>query len=116
MFMAIVIPVTVEGVRIASRAGQVGERKAAAARVAERVMNELLVTGQAQTGSQSGRLEEGYRDYSWTMQSEPWAADAMNLVTVSVTFTVQGQEFAVNLSTLYNPDAATTTGTTTAAQ
>ena len=37
LFMAIVIPVALEGLRIASLAGQVGERKAAAARVAERV-------------------------------------------------------------------------------
>jgi type II secretory pathway pseudopilin PulG len=115
LFMAIVIPVTVEGVRIASRVGQVGERKAAAARVADRILNELLVTGQVQTGAQSGRLEEGNREYAWTMLSEPWTADAMNLVTVSVRFTVQGQDFSVALSTLYNPNAAAT-GTTTTTQ
>src|SRR6266513_339917 len=44
LFMAIVIPVAVQGLRIASRAGSVAERKSAAARVAEKILNENLVT------------------------------------------------------------------------
>src|SRR5215207_7041870 len=50
-FMAIVIPVAVNGLRVANLAGQVGERKAVAARVAERVLNEWTVTGASQTPS-----------------------------------------------------------------
>src|SRR5687768_17876953 len=72
LFMAILLPVTVEAVRIASRAGQVGERKAAATRVAERVLNELLVTGGLTQNSGSGRIEERDRGYEWTMRSESW--------------------------------------------
>ena len=37
LFMAIVIPVAVDGLRLANLAGQVGQRKAAAARIAERI-------------------------------------------------------------------------------
>ena len=112
VFMAIVIPVAVEAVRVAARAGEAGERKAAAARIADRVMNELLVTDALQQTTQTGRVEEGARQYEWTMRSEQWSEDAMSLVTVSVVFTVQGQEFEVSVSTLYDPVQTTTTSTT----
>lgn len=99
-FMAIVIPVAVEGLRIASLAGQVGERKAVAARIAERTMNELLVTGQYRSATQKGVIREGPQEYQWSMRSEPWPLGAMRLVTVQVTYPVQGRDYDVRLSTL----------------
>jgi prepilin-type N-terminal cleavage/methylation domain-containing protein len=109
VFMAILIPVTVQAVRVASQAGQVGERKAVAARIAERVMNELLVTDSLRQTTASGRIEERHRVYDWTMRSEPWAEDTMSVVTVRVTYEVQGREYDVSLSTLYDPTQTTTT-------
>src|SRR5262245_51709924 len=93
VFMSIVIPVTVQAVRVASQAGLVGERKAAAARVAERMLNELLVTGALQQTTRTGTIEEGDRTYKWTMRSEPWGQDSMNLVTVQVIYSVQGRDY-----------------------
>ena len=113
VFMSIVIPVAVQAVRVASQAGQVGERKAAAARIAERVLNELLVTGALQQSTRNGTVEEGDRVYQWTMRSEPWSEGAMNLVTVQVVYSVQGRDHDVNVSTLYNPATQITTTTTT---
>jgi len=101
MFMAIVIPVALQGLRIASRAGSVAERKAVGARLAEAKLNELIVTGQWQSASQKGTIQEGLRSYSWQLQSEPWAEDgAMRLVTVHVMVPVQGQDYDVHVSTL----------------
>src|SRR5688500_679000 len=74
VFMAVLIPVTVRAVRVASQAGQVAERKAVAARIAERVLNESLLTGVLQN-SASGRIEERRRTYDWTLRSEPWRED-----------------------------------------
>ena len=108
LFMAILLPVTVEAVRIASRAGQVGERKLVAARVAERVLNELLVTGGLRQNSGSGRIEERDRGYDWTMRSESWTEDQMNLVTITVTYEVQGKEYDVKLATLHDSTQLTT--------
>jgi prepilin-type N-terminal cleavage/methylation domain-containing protein len=99
VFLAILLPVTVQAVRVASQAGQVGERKGTAARVAERVLNELIVTGGSRQNSAGGRIEERHRTYEWTMRSDPWA-DSLNLVTVQVVYQVQGQNFDVTLSTL----------------
>lgn len=99
-FMAIVIPVAVEGLRIANRAGLVAQRKDVASRIADRVLNESLVTGQAQAGSRNGVVQEGFQEYRWSLRAEPWPEDAMRLVTVEVIFPVQGQDYDVRLSTL----------------
>jgi hypothetical protein len=100
MFLAIVIPVAVEGLRIANLAGQVGHRKATAARIAQRVLSELLVTGQWRNTSQRGIQQEELQEYHWSLRVEPWNRETMQLVTVQVTFPVQGQDYDVRLSTL----------------
>ena len=99
-FMAIVIPVAVDGLRVASLAGQVGQRKAVAARVAERMLNELVITGQFRNATQNGTIQEGVLSYQWSMRSELWPLDAMRLVTVQVNYPVQGRQYEVRLSTL----------------
>jgi prepilin-type N-terminal cleavage/methylation domain-containing protein len=100
VMMAILIPVAVDGVRLASLAGEVGERKATAARIAERVLNELVVTHQWQQTSQSDIVQEGVRDYRWSLRVEPWTEGNLSLMTVQVAYSAQGKEYEVHLSTL----------------
>ena len=112
LFMAILIPVTMRGVSVASRAGMLGQRKAAAMRIAERVLDEQILTGQMATATPYGTVVEGDVSYPWTMRSDPWPEDtaiAMNIATVRVEFTVQGAIYEVVASTLYDPTATTTT-------
>ncbi len=102
-FMAIVIPVAVEGLRVANLAGQVGLRKVVAARVAERVLNEWIVNAQSRGSAQNGTAEERFQQYRWSLRSQPWTGDtanAMTIVTVEVFFPVQGRDYEVQLSTL----------------
>ena len=99
-FLAIVIPVAVEGLRVANQAGQVADRKAAAARVADRVLNEMLVTKQWQQASSSGNVREGRLNYQWRLLNEAWEQDSLKLLTVLVTYSVQGQDYDVRLSTV----------------
>ena len=99
-FMAIVIPVAVNGLRIANLAGQVAERKAVAARIAERIVNETVVTTGGQSLGQKGVVREGVFDYQWSARIEPWTEGTFRMLTVQVTFPVQGQEYDVALSTL----------------
>ena len=101
LFMAIVIPVALQGVRVASRAGSVAERKTVAARLAERKLNELIVTGQWQSSAAQGTMQEGWQTYDWELESESWAEDgAMRVLTVRVTALVQGEKYDVRISTL----------------
>ena len=100
MFMAIVIPVAVEGLRIANLSGQVSQRKAAAARMAERLLNELVLTGQWQRSSPHGVEYEGPCQFDWQMRVEPWSLGVLRLLTVQVNYLVQGRNYDVRLSTL----------------
>ena len=109
LMMAIVIPVTMEGMSVASRAGVLGQRKAAAMRVAERVLNELIVEGETQQTTSSGSIADGDITYPWAMRSETWSEDAMLHMTVTVTFTVQGNNYDVSASTLIAPASSATT-------
>ena len=102
LFMAIVIPVAVAGLRIASLAGEVGSRKAVACRIAERVLNEAVVTGQLQKSFQSGTIREGVLDYRWTLNIEPSGLDTLRVATAQVTFPAQGKDYDVSVSTLVN--------------
>jgi len=112
LFLAIVIPTAVEALHVASLAGEVAVRKAAAARVADRVLNESLVTTNWTGGIQSGSVTEGILDFRWKLTSQSWPQDAMQLLTAEVTYSAQGKDYSVHLSTLANlQNAAQPTGT-----
>jgi type II secretory pathway pseudopilin PulG len=104
VFMAIVIPVALEGLSIASRVGEVATRKGEAALVAERLLNESIITTNWDRSVQSGTLRQGPREFPWTLRNDPWNQDpnqnTMRLVSVEVKYSVQGQERAFTLSTL----------------
>jgi len=99
-FMAIVLPAAVQGLRIANLSGQVAERKGIAARVADRLLNEAVVTGQWKESTQSGTIQEGPYQYRWQIRNEAWQKDAIRLVSIQVTFPIQGQDYDVRLATL----------------
>jgi len=104
LVMAIVIPVAIEGLHTASLAGTVAERKAEAARVAQRLLNESVVTTNWNNAIQSGTLQEGIHEFHWTLRNDPWNQDpSQNVIrqlSVEVTFSAQGRESAVRMSTL----------------
>jgi len=111
LFMAIVVPVAMEGLHIASLAGAVAQRKGEAARIAQRVLNESLVTTNWSQSIQSGTTIEGQRQFHWTLRSDSWTQDpAQNVLrqlSVDVTFTAQNREYSVKLSTLVDGSQAT---------
>jgi type II secretory pathway pseudopilin PulG len=107
LFMAIVIPVAVQGLRVASLSGEVADRKGQAARVAERVLAESLVATNYGKSVQSGTAYEGDRQFRWTLRSETWSQDgtmnAPRLLSVEVTYKVQDRDYFVRLATLTPP-------------
>lgn len=105
LVMAIVIPVALQGVSVASRAALAAQRKGTAMRVGEQVLNELAITGGLSQAQSSGTRTEGGVEFPWTMQEATWAQDAMTEVTVTVTYTVQGRDYTADVTTLYDPAA-----------
>ncbi|MEK7675174.1 MAG: hypothetical protein AAB676_04975 [Verrucomicrobiota bacterium] len=107
VFMAIVIPVAMEGLQIANRAGVVAERKGVAVQLADSLLNELITTGDWRNSGQSGTFADNSKadnskNMRWRLLNESWGEDAMRLVTMEVTYQVQNQEYSVRLSTLVN--------------
>jgi hypothetical protein len=101
LFLAIVIPAAVEAMHLASLAGEVAARKGVAARVADRILSESLVTTNWSNGAQSGTASEGTLDFQWTLSTQNWPPDsALQRVTAEVKFSAQGKDYAVRLSTL----------------
>ena len=117
IFMAIVIPVAIEGLSIASRAGEVAARKGEAAVVAERILTENIVTTNWSSSSQSGTMHQGNKEYRWTMRNDAWTEDPnqneMRLLSVEVTYPAHGRDYSVKLSTLVDdaPASAQTNST-----
>jgi Tfp pilus assembly protein PilV len=109
LFLAIVIPTAVEALHVASLAGEVAARKSVAARVADRILNESLVTTNWTSGNQSGTVTEGILDFRWKLTSATWPEDPMQLLTVEVTYSAQGKDYSVSLSTLANTQTQPTT-------
>ncbi len=113
LFLAIVIPVAVEALHISSLMGEVAARKGAAARIADRVLNESLVTTNWSSSGQSGTVSEGAIDYRWTLSAQNWPQTqnsasplnsmiTMEMLTAQVTFQAQGKDYSVKLNTLAN--------------
>ena len=100
VFMAIVIPVAVEGVRVASLAGEVAHRKTLALRVAEEMLNDAVLNGQGSQAVRTGVTKQGALDVRWTIRSELWKLDAMRQITAEATVSVQSQDYTIRLTTL----------------
>jgi len=98
-FLAIVLPVAVGGLMVANKAGVVAERKTTATRVAGRVLQELVVTGQWKQ-STTGLVEESGHSFKWQMKNQSWDKDPFKLLSLQVSYSVQGEDHDVNLSTV----------------
>ncbi len=107
LFLAIVIPVAVEALHVAGLGGEVAARKSEAARVADRVLNESLVTSNWSNGQRSGTITEGVLDFRWKLSSQNWPQDSMQMLTAEVTYSAQGKDYSVKMSTLASSPSQT---------
>jgi type II secretory pathway pseudopilin PulG len=104
LFMAIVVPVALQGMHVASLAGAVAQRKGEAGRVAQRVLTEAILTTNWSQTAQGDTAYEGLRQFRWTLRNDPWNMDlnqnVIRQLTVEVFFMAQDREYSVRLSTL----------------
>ena len=110
LFLAIVIPAALEALHVAGLAGEVAARKGAAARLADRLLSESIVTTNWNMGTQSGTAAEGAEEFHWTLNNRNWVVDTtagMRVLTATVTFSAQGHDYSVALSTLANGQTPT---------
>jgi Tfp pilus assembly protein PilV len=116
LFMVIVVPVVVDAMHIASLSGEVAARKGEAALIADKVLNESIVTTNWSQGGLSGTVELGGEQYSWKLSSQNWNQDSsMELLSVEVDYPAGGRIYSVTMNTLANSTTASTPSTTGAA-
>jgi type II secretory pathway pseudopilin PulG len=99
-FMAIVIPVAIQGLRVAGQAGEVAIRKSQAARIADKIINQSMVTTNWSTSQQTGQTIEGTTQFQWTLRNEAWKENPLRLISAEVSFMAQDKKISVRLSTL----------------
>lgn len=106
VFMAVVIPVVVQGLSLAGRTAASASRRYQAALVAERILNESLVTSNYTSSGLSGTVHQGSFDFRWSLRSEWWNYDpnlnTVRLLSVDVFYPMQGGEQQLTMSTLVN--------------
>ena len=100
LFMAIVVPVMVQGMTVASRAGIVAERQREAVELADRLLTELVLTGDWRDSESEGDFGEDWPGYRWVLSDGEWEEDTMLVVSVEVFFQVRGREHSLELTTL----------------
>jgi general secretion pathway protein I len=100
LLMAIVVPVAVQGLLIANRAGVVAERKAVAARLADGLLTEIVLTDAWQDSEDEGDFGDEWPNYRWVLETDAWDEDTMRLLSIEVFYHAQGREFSVRLSTV----------------
>jgi prepilin-type N-terminal cleavage/methylation domain-containing protein len=85
MLVAIVLPVAMRGVTVATAAASAARHRNEAAALAQSKMDELLATMQAlqqqSNSSMSGDFGEDWPDYQWSAELVTWAPNGMNMST-----------------------------------
>ena len=70
LLMAIVIPVALQGMMIANRAGVVAERRQMAARLADNLLTELVLTEDWRDADDEGDFGEDWPGYRWALETD----------------------------------------------
>lgn len=104
-FTAIVLPIAVQAVMVTARSSERARRTDIAGRLAANLLYELTVTGDWRTSEEQGDFGESHPGYAWELNVEDWDQDerlatSMTLITVRVTYAVQGHTMATDVSVL----------------
>lgn len=105
VFLAILVPVVIEGLTLANRAATVTERKAIATQLGENRLNELMFDRLWASAPARGDFGQEWSGYRYELSRRNWPMDRMVELTVRVTFQVQGRPHEIQLTTLVDDSA-----------
>ena len=100
VFMALVIPVSLQGIMIANRAGETAKRKEIAAQLAEHKLQEMILLDTWRYGNREGGFGDNHPGFQWKLTEEVWDQSTVKLLTIFVSYVVQDRESFITLSTL----------------
>lgn len=105
VFLAILLPVVMQGLVLANRASVVSERKRTAVHLGNSLLTELVATEQWSFAGNRGNFGPGNELYEWELLQTGWNLDDMEQLTLIVSYPVQGQVHQINLTTLVEDDS-----------
>lgn len=105
VFLAILVPVVIEGLTLANRAATVAERTAVAMQLGENRLNELMFDRLWAGAPARGDFGSEWSGYRYELSRRNWPMDSMVELTVRVTFDVQGRPHEIQLATLVDDSA-----------
>ena len=97
---AIILPVAMRGISLATAAAGHARRQMEAASLAEGTLAELLVADAWQGADLSGDYGPEWPEYRWNVEVEDWEGTVLQQVTVRVEWTERGTQRSLSLSTL----------------
>ena len=113
LLIAIVLPVVMKGVSLATATASTAKRRTEASGLAESKLNELIATGTWQNGNLAGDFSPDWPDYKWQAVLANYASDTsgqnVQELDLTVTWTANNAEQSVLVSTLVYAKAASTT-------
>jgi general secretion pathway protein I len=104
VLMAIVLPVAMHAISVATMVGDSAKRRAEAAMLAQSKLNEMIVIKAWKNGALSGQWED-HPDYRWSAEMRDWDSSALKELDLHVIWTAAGREQNVTLSTLVDTEA-----------
>ena len=108
--LAIVLPVAMQGISLATSAASIARQRSEAAALADAKLSELIVTSDWQGGALSGDFAPDWPDYQWKAEVVDWMDPSttnagLEQLQVHVSWTSRGHQREVVVSTLVNPNA-----------
>lgn len=105
LLLAIVLPVIMNAISLATSAGSVAKQRSDAYTLCESKLDELVATGQWQYGNLGGDFSPDFPRYRWTASMADWTDPTVQELDVHVLWTMRGREQDLMLSTLVYPNA-----------
>ena len=102
VLVAIVLPVAMRGISLATSMAETARRKAEAVTLAHSKMCELIATGQAQTATLNGDFGPDWPGFHWTAELQNWDSSTLKELDLHVLWTRMGREQQVTVSTLFD--------------
>ncbi|MEX0775576.1 MAG: type II secretion system protein [Phycisphaeraceae bacterium] len=102
--IALVLPVAMQGITLATSLGGQTRRRSEAATLARLKLDELAATGAWQSGSLNGDFAPDWSDYQWSATVVDWDTAGLRQLDVQVTWAGRGNTQSIQMSTLVNTE------------
>lgn len=100
VLIGVVLPAVMKGLSMASILASDSSRKYEALNLAQSRLAEVLLTGDWQSGSETGNFEPDYTGYTWTVETSDWTQADLKQVNVTVFWYQRNRPREIHLSTL----------------